>query len=231
MKKLLIAAYVFTIVFFLTGSVAATTYYNVGEWGWGPLEPQFQSWNPDFVKEDYYRIAQINWTITNNTSYTYTDVTMVLPFVWDSGTPNQAYEWVDADNQWIITDQGNGFDGLENGCYAELPTAAYTPSPNPPTETYMLMSDTDLPTSYSLSGYETASVLSTDSVPAWEVTSSLAPSESIDFSIYIQIERGSGIGSFYIQPYMVSTIPEPATICMFGLGGLVLLRKKRVKSK
>jgi len=204
----------------------ATLYYNAGEWGAGPLEPIFLGSNLSYDVQPYYRIVKLDWRVTNNDSVAYNDVKMVLPFVWDSGNPLQTYTWVDAANEWIISDRGNGLDGLPDGCYAKLPTVSYTPSPIPPTETRMLMSDTDLPLSYSYAGYETASVLSTDSVPAWSLIASLAPNDSITFSTYIQVERGANISSFWDQPYIVA-VPEPATMLLLGLGGLTLLRKRR----
>lgn len=226
MKKLMTICVVAVLIAF-AGNVDAATYYNVGEWGAGPLEPNFVSWNPDFVLAANYRIVQFNWSVTNNGSITYTDVKMVLPFVWDSGSPLPAYDWIDASNEWVISDQGNGFDLVEDGCYAKLPTVSYAPSPAPPTESRMLMSDTDLPLFYSYSGYETATVSLTDSVPDWAVTASLAPTVSVSFSTYIQVERGAGISAFYTQPYMVSTVPEPATLCVLLIGALLGVLGKR----
>lgn len=227
MRRLIICC-TMIMLFALAGQAVATSYYNVGEWGAGPLEPQFLSWNPNYVVADYYRIVKINWRVTNNGPHAYTDVHMVLPFTWDDGAaPFDKYTWEDANNEWVIYDQGMGFDGVDDGCYARIPTAAYTPSPAPPTETRILMSDTDLPLNYSYPNYEATSVLATDSVPAWELSASLAMNATLNFSTYIQVERGSLIEAFYVQPYIVSTVPEPATLVLLGAGALLGLLRKR----
>ena len=41
MKKLMVVCVVMVLLAF-AGNVAAATYYNVGEWGAGPLEPGFE---------------------------------------------------------------------------------------------------------------------------------------------------------------------------------------------
>ena len=73
MKRLIVICTVAVLAAF-AGQAGATTYYNVGEWGLGPLEPEFVSWNWDYVKKDapeWYRIVQINWKVENKGSITY----------------------------------------------------------------------------------------------------------------------------------------------------------------
>jgi hypothetical protein len=91
-----------------------------------------------------------------------------------------------------------------------------------------LMSNTDIPLTSPLgpgNGYETASVLATDQVPSWSVAASLAPSQSVSFKVYLDIERRSTAPTVNgkLSDMYVVAIPEPATMVMLGLGVLGLL--------
>jgi len=71
--------------------------------------------------------------------------------------------------------------------------------------------------------WEGATVAETDEVPVMWFSPVLYPGNSIEYSldIHLNSQRNLAIVGFFI-----STVPEPATLLLLGLGGLVLRRKK-----
>jgi hypothetical protein len=178
-----------------------------------------------------YRVIEVSASAQNSGTSTYTDVKMVLPFAWvQKNSAGQgtafAYSWVDANGQWE-SNAVTGLDGsggvfakpVDGGDFAAITLSAALGT--------MLMSDTDLALSDSWKS-PTAYVLSTDDVPAWDIAATLAPSQTVNFKFYIQVERDAQIYSFWTNGSPVA-IPEPGTasLLILGLAGLAAAGRRR----
>jgi hypothetical protein len=166
-----------------------------------------------------YRVIEISASAENTGTSTYTDVKMVLPFAWGTGF---AYSWVDANGQWEYAPLSGGVYAVpvDNSDHGTIPVSS-------PSLGTMLMSDTDLALSDNFQS-PTATVLSTDNVPAWDIAATLTPSQIVNFKFYIEVERDAAISSFWANGSPVA-IPEPGTIALLaaGLSGLAVLGKRR----
>ena len=219
MKNLLVAC-LFTAIIAATGTALATDYFGIDQFSGGDVTLALPLQDLYFIVTDDYHVHRFDWSVTNNGSDTYYDVKLVLPFAWlkvDGAL--QAYSYADATGDWHWADATDDFN-------LEPDSSAYTPTPA--ALSYVLMSDTDLPLSAVFSG-KTASVLSTDSVPTWDITLTLGPSETATFTTYLKQETDSRVSGIWFSPYTVGTVPEPATLALvgLGLGALVLRRRKR----
>ena len=90
----------------------------------------------------------------------------------------------------------------------------------------MLMSDTDLPLLYDWGG-QVPTVLSTDSVPTWDVTLNLGPGETATFTLYLEQETDSRVSGIWVQPYTVAAVPEPSLIVLAAAGAVALVLRRR----
>ena len=70
-------------------------------------------------------------------------------------------------------------------------------------------------------------MLSTDDVPAWDIAATMAPSDVVNFKIYIQVERDPQIASFRVNGSPVA-IPEPGTASLLVLGLAALAWRRRL---
>jgi len=175
-----------------------------------------------------YRVIEVDIQATNTGATTLTDVKFVVPFAWVQYTlnPNSTqfvYSWNDTNGQWensaVTGNDGSGGVFAKPVDGSDFPAIVASAALGT-----MLMSDTDLPLSDSYYS-PTATVLSTDNVPAWDIAATMAPSDVVDFKIYLQVERDAQIYSFYINGSPVA-IPEPGTasLLILGLAGLALRR-------
>jgi len=214
----LIAACLFTLIIAGTGTAIATEYFGIDQFSGGDVTLALTYQDLYFIVTDDYHVHRFDWSVTNNGTGTYDDVKLVLPFAWlkvDAVLDN--YDYADATGDWHWTDGTDDF-------YLEPDQSAYTPSPAD--LSYMLMSNTDLPLS-TVFGGKTASVLSTDSVPTWDVALTLGPSETATFTTYLRQETDSRVSGIWFSPYTVAAVPEPATMALLALGALALLRRRR----
>jgi len=205
---------------FLLGvvGVANAAYVTVGDGvGSDPVQLDFVSWNPNYVQDTYFRTIQINWKITNTTGSTFNDVKFVLPFVAYASGGTVAYNW-DNTNQIWHSSAYNGLNGVPDGIDAWASNSSGTALTN-----FLLMSDTDIPLT---SG--SASVLSTDSVPDWDIVPTLTAGQVVSFTTYIRQERSNNVGGLWVTPYVVA-VPVPAAVWLFGSGllGLIGVGRKR----
>ncbi|MBN1918562.1 MAG: PEP-CTERM sorting domain-containing protein [Verrucomicrobia bacterium] len=213
---LALTALVCTVV----STAAATEYFGIDQFSGGDVTLALDLWDPYFVDTDTYHVHRFDWSVTNDGSDTYYDVKLVLPFAWlKVDAVLRAYSYADATGDWHWADATDDFN-------LEPDQSAYTPTPAP--LSYILMSDTDLPL-LTVYGGKTASALSTDSVPTWDITLTLGPSETATFTTYLKQETDSRVSGLWISPYTVGTVPEPATMALaaLGLSALLLRMRKR----
>ena len=248
-----------TRIFFTLLLSFASGHSNVAEagymtiWGWNePKSVQLTQpgWDSEYVLETNYRVAKIDWNITNPASNTesYREVRFVVPFSWGDfqGVINpkqRAYTWDNTAQEWTYYNVGlgitSGVDGNDDGLYFK----AYADSQSPDFS-YLPMNSTDIPTSRSYTDYETATVQVTDSVLAYDVASllddyCLDPGDSISFSTYIEIERRTAapaLSSYWTDVFVVTPVPIPGAALLYisgcGLFGWVAGKKhlkKRLK--
>jgi hypothetical protein len=207
MKRVKIScAAAFMLFALCTGSVLGASWTDVGPTGTGDMTITLDAWNPNFVLDPNYRVHRFDWTVTNNAATAHSSVRFVIPFTWaiiSGATPSiQAYSWENGANQWRMTDNGDGNDGLPDGLYMNIPPGPFTPPSAPVLR--MLMSDTDIPLSRVYSGYETATALATDQVPAWDI-GPIGASGSVSFTTYMKQERSAVCSGIYVDPYIVTT--------------------------
>jgi hypothetical protein len=215
-RGLALAAIICTAI----STAAATEYFGIDQFMGGDVTLALANWDPYFIDTDTYHVHRFDWRVTNNGDGTYYDVRLVLPFAWlQVDGSRRAYGYVDASGDWHWTDATDDF-------YLEPDDSAYTPPSA--SLSYLLMSDTDLPLSYNYSG-QIASVLSTDSVPAWDITLILGPGQTATFTTYLEQETDSRVSGLWIQPYTVAAIPEPATLALVGVGLAALVYRRRRK--
>jgi len=188
-------------------------------------------YNPNFIVQTNYRVIETTIQATNTGANTLTDVKFVVPFAWAVHSPavptsvQFAYGWVDANGQWESS-AVTGKDGIggvfarpvDSSDFAAIVASAALGS--------MLMSDTDLALSDSFYS-PTATVLSTDSVPAWDIAATLTPSQVVSFKFYIQVERDNQIAAFRVNGSPVA-IPEPGTASLLVLGLAALAWRRRL---
>jgi hypothetical protein len=181
--------------------------------------------NANFIFQPNYRVIETSIQATNTGASTLTDVKLVAPFAWVQSSVQFAYSWVDANGQWESGAEV-GYDGV-GGVFARpvdgSDFAAIVASAALGT---MLMSDTDLALSDSIYS-PTATVLSTDDVPAWDIAATMAPSDVVNFKVYIQVERDPQIAAFWFNGSPVA-IPEPGTASLLVLGLAALAWRRRL---
>lgn len=173
-----------------------------------------------------YRVIEVDIQATNTGASTLTDVKFVVPFAWVQSSVQFAYSWNDTNGQWessaVAGNDGSGgvfAKPVDGSDFSAIVASAALGT--------MLMSDTDLALSDSFYS-PTATVLSTDNVPAWDIAETMAPSDVVNFKIYLQVERDAQISSFWVNGSPVA-IPEPATASLFilGLAGLAAAGRRR----
>ena len=209
--KVLTIFVVATMVMVASPTAFASMYYNVDS----DVSVSLTNWDDEYVLATNYRTHEFSLYMTNTSSAALTDVKYVLPFAWDGA--GAAYEWVNADSQWH-SDTPSGNDGID-GVYlkaVQSDGSAYT--------NLILMGDTNLPLSNSWKS-PTQTLLSSDSVFVWDIDSSLAPGETVNFKMYLEQERDATISQVWIYPYAVA-VPEPATMALLALGGLLIRKRK-----
>jgi hypothetical protein len=229
MKKLIFVMCAFAVL--PIGSAVADMYNVVDDQAKhgapGPLHLVQTSGLVVYTEYNSHRVYYTTFTLANNSATeTYTDVKLVDPYQWlymPSLSPlYQVAGWVDAQYQWINPDY-NGNDLLPDGLFAKTYNG-----PDDPPESGILMNSTDIPLTSPwgpTDGYETASVAATDQVPSWTIAASLAPSQSVAFKLYWDIERRGTVPTVngkYSDLYVVA-IPEPATLSLLGIGAIGLL--------
>jgi len=181
--------------------------------------------NVNFILHDYYRVIETSIQATNTGANTLTDVKFVVPFAWVQNTVQFAYGWVDANGQWESS-AVTGKDGIGGVFARPVDSSDFAAIVASAALGTMLMSDTDLALSDSYYS-PTATVLSTDDVPAWDIAATMAPSDVVNFKIYIQVERDNQIASFWVNGSPVA-IPEPGTASLLVLGLAALAWRRRL---
>jgi hypothetical protein len=190
--------------------------------------------NTDFILQPYYRVIETSIQATNTGANTLTDVKFVVPFAWAVYNPiypasvQFAYSWVDANGQWESS-AVTGKDGIGGVFARPVDSSDFAAIVASAALGTMLMSDTDLALSDSYYS-PTATVLSTDDVPAWDIAATMAPSDVVNFKIYIQVERDNQIASFWVNGSPVA-IPEPGTASLLVLGLAALAWRRRLHCK
>ena len=232
MKRLTLVICTAMIVVLTLGiySLANASYISVGPNTGGPLTLSLDSYNFYYVDTYNYRVKKQTWTVSNPTSESYTDVRFVLPFVWgafqNAAPLRQAYAWDNVNQEWINDYVPSGNDGVLDNVYVKV----YS-DPDSASFAYMPISQTDIPLSWDPgASYETASVLSTDSMLYWEVASVLNPGDSVQFSTFWEYERRSAspyLSGLWEEPFVVAT-PLPAAVWLLGSGliGLAGFRRR-----
>ena len=217
--KNLLAACLFTVIIAGTGTAIATDYFGIDQFMGGDVTLALDLWDHDFIVGADYHVHRFDWSVTNDGTDTYFGVKFVLPFTsLQVDGAVQAYDYDNANGEWHWTDTSDDF-------YLTPDQSAYTPAPA--SLSYMLMSDTDLPLSATVHG-PVATVLSTDSVPTWDIALTLGPSETVTFTTYLKQETDSRVNGIWLSPYTVAAVPEPSLIVLAaGAVALVLRRRHR----
>jgi hypothetical protein len=148
-----------------------------------------------------------------------------------SGMPTFSIENDPPDTLWLPSHEGaSGVWRLESPSNITIEVENYD-LPNPIKEIWLQIT-------YQSSGGEPFIVTS----PMWSEVSSSDPQANGNFlnlTLHITLEPNPAHETIWIQPLdctlyidqividTICTVPEPATICLFGLGALALLRKRK----
>lgn len=148
-------------------------------------------------------VTSLTWK--NNGPAELANVNFINDEAWLNNQFTSNAQWSNATQQWI---DNNYF------AFASNPSTYVTLSPS--------ITDTSIPSGFGLS--------STDSVPAFLISSDLAPGASVTTDV--NFELSPNITLFYFNGSIVGTpvaVPEPVSLSLFGTGliGLGLLRRRK----
>jgi hypothetical protein len=220
---------VLTCIFILSVSLSADAalYNTIGDASGGQVSLTLNSWDDDHILVNNYRVHELVLSVENISAATFPDVKLINPFTWGNIDGLFAYSWVNSSQEWQNSNW-SGNDTSTNYLWIKVNNVPLSPSGTASPDSFIQMSQTDIPLTYNFAGV-TASVQSTDSLPAWDIDSSLVPGEKVTFSIYFQQERDTtnGLNEFWFEPKVVATpIPTSVLLLTSGLLGLITVRRK-----